>query len=626
MRWLAVIIPGKIPSKAPNGVQRICSVLSRLPDDYCIYYEHHINPQCPDFIIISPNLGLLLIEIRNWYPKHIREISENEVIIEDKTLHSEMHPLLHAKLFLDSIYDRARKHPLCTSLFSQLKEESEFNFPIGSLFFLSNCTISRLSHHDKGSLIEASGPGKTMGQETIKEMERMNLVDLMFFLRTRVQSSDTHLPLTYDQVHAIRAIIHPEIIVNLPGSEIIDTKIKTITSLKTLDYDQEKRLYQIPDGHYILFGPVGSGKTAIMISRAGILHNRYQEHRILVLCYTTTLRDRLLRSFERFPRIDVFSFVQWAEKQGVVRFLPDGSQESDQEFGSRLYQQIILHKAEFHPYDAIFIDEGNEYSPSWFQCAREALKNPEHGDLFIIADGQKGFRGPGGIKWNDIGIHIRGHINHQGIHIEKNYQNTREILNLARLFLLPIIEDEEEEYNKLVSAFDSHTRSGLKPLLIWNTSHEHQVDYMIYLIQRLLGSIKSTQFLSGMKPDDIAILYPYAEGEDKNLVSAMITTLGRFCPVQWVSEESTTYQRVSLPGVKVHDCHSIKELHYRAVMILFTENFERFFIDSEFFSDRMLLSVALTRPLDFLSMQYTERTDIIRKIIASGYVQEIIVN
>ncbi|PKL60604.1 MAG: hypothetical protein CVV33_01830, partial [Methanomicrobiales archaeon HGW-Methanomicrobiales-4] len=239
-----------------------------------------------------------------------------------------------------------------------------------------------------------------------------------------------------------------------------------------------------------------------------------------------------------------------------------------------------------------------------------------------VLNGQIGFKGPGGIIWEEIGIHARGHIIHQGLLFDKKFRNTREILNLARLFLLPEVEDDEEQYKKLILACDCSTRSGLKPLLVWNTSLDHQTENTVYMVQRLLGSLKSAHYLSGIRPDDIAILYPHAETDDINLIGSMIANLAKYFPVQWVSEDRTTYERINLPGVKVHDCHSIQGIHYRVMIILFTERFERFFHDSEYFSDRYLFYNALTSPLDYLIIQYTDRTDIIRKILASEYVDE----
>jgi hypothetical protein len=35
-------------------------------------------------------------------------------------------------------------------------------------------------------------------------------------------------------------------------------------------------------------------------------------------------------------------------------------------------------------YDAVLIDEAQDWPCSWFQCAKLALKEPETGDLIIV--------------------------------------------------------------------------------------------------------------------------------------------------------------------------------------------------------------------------------------------------
>lgn len=623
MRHLAVIIPESIPSTVNKGVKRVFASLSKLPDDYLVYYEPLINPHRPDIIIISPYLGLLVIQIRNWFPKHIQKASETEIQIVNRIIKTEIHPIFHAQQYLKEIIHKANRFPLCASLLDKISKNNGFKFPTGVLLLLPNCTANQLKHHQQANLYEILGGDKTLCKEKMVEIEKWDMVDLLLFIKSCVFPHGVNIPLTCEQVHSIRAIIHEEIVVDLPGSKVINETMLSVASLKILDSDQERMVHNFSPGHNILYGPANSGKTALMISRCAVLHIRQEDARILVLCYSLPLWNRLHTAFSRFIRVEVFSFRNWAERLGVTRDTTDSGPESDKEFGERCYAQIIQGNSEYHAYNAVFIDEGNMFPSSWIKCAREALKDPDHGDLCIVTDGQKGELGPEGLKWQDIGINIRGHIHHLGITSEKKYQNTREILNLARLFLLPEI-DNDEEYKKLVLICECQTRTGLKPLLIWNTSHEHQVEYVVYLVQRILSSIKSVQYLSQVKPDEIAILYPYAEGSDKNLISSMIPQLGKICPVQWVSEESTTYDRVNLPGLKVHDCHSIQGLFYRVVMILFAGKFERFFTDSDYYSSRNLFYMALTRPLDFLTIQYTDRTEIIRKILASGYADEFI--
>ncbi len=621
VRDLAVIIPERVPSNASQGVRRLFAILSQLPDDYLIYYEPLINPSRPDYIIISPYLGLLVIEIRPWYASHIRKITRKQVHLDGREKRTEINPVHHCRQFLEELVRKAQKTPLCAPLLEKNSITHGFRFPTGNLLILPNCSVRQLTSHPAGNLFEALGCETTLCKEVFSGMGKWDTVDLLRFLKSLVSPHGIASPLTCDQIHSIRAVIHDEIVVDLPGTYRTDDPDQTIASLKILDRDQEKILHHISSGHHLLYGPAGSGKTAIMISRCALLHTLYPDIRILVLCQAHAHYEQLKKVFHKFPRVEIQTFQRWAEQLGISRKTSGRKTESDADFGERCFECISGNKAQAHVYDAVFIDEGDRFAPSWFRCAREALKDPESGDLCIVADSQKGMNGPQGVSWGSLGIHLKGHIHHLGMKPVKEYHNTREILSLARLFFLPEAHFSEE-YRNLVHLCDCQTRSGLKPLLIWNTSHEHQAEYAIYLVQRLLSSIKSAQYLSGIRPDDIAILYPYAEGPDKYYISSMIPALEKICPVQWVSEESAMYSRVDLPGLKIHDAHSIRDLTYRVVMIIFAENFERFFSDSEFFSGRNLFYMALTRPIDYLTIQYTDRTEIIRKILDSGYVDE----
>jgi Nuclease-related domain len=69
---VAQTIPDKCPSKI-KGEQRLFGILKRLPDDAIVYYEPVIDNRHPDFVIILPTLGVLLIEVKGWYRTNILE-------------------------------------------------------------------------------------------------------------------------------------------------------------------------------------------------------------------------------------------------------------------------------------------------------------------------------------------------------------------------------------------------------------------------------------------------------------------------------------------------------------------------------------------------------------------------
>ncbi|MFY7805530.1 MAG: nuclease-related domain-containing protein [Limnoraphis robusta] len=64
---MALMIPEAVPSNASQGEKRLFKILrDELPDDFFIYYEPNVKGLFPDFIILSPDLGLLILEVKGW--------------------------------------------------------------------------------------------------------------------------------------------------------------------------------------------------------------------------------------------------------------------------------------------------------------------------------------------------------------------------------------------------------------------------------------------------------------------------------------------------------------------------------------------------------------------------------
>ena len=65
---MAEMIPDRLPSGASAGEKKVFALLQQLPDDVIVYYEPVVADRYPDFIVIIPSLGLLVIEVKGWYP------------------------------------------------------------------------------------------------------------------------------------------------------------------------------------------------------------------------------------------------------------------------------------------------------------------------------------------------------------------------------------------------------------------------------------------------------------------------------------------------------------------------------------------------------------------------------
>jgi hypothetical protein len=78
---MAEMIPDRLPSGASAGERKVFGLLQQLPDDVIVYYEPIVADRYPDFIVIIPSVGLLIIEVKGWYPMHIVDANNNDVVI-----------------------------------------------------------------------------------------------------------------------------------------------------------------------------------------------------------------------------------------------------------------------------------------------------------------------------------------------------------------------------------------------------------------------------------------------------------------------------------------------------------------------------------------------------------------
>ena len=81
---MAEMIPDRLPSSASAGEKKVFALLQQLPDEVIVYDEPVVAGRYPDFIVIIPSVGLLVIEAKGWYPNHILEANNFEVAISPR--------------------------------------------------------------------------------------------------------------------------------------------------------------------------------------------------------------------------------------------------------------------------------------------------------------------------------------------------------------------------------------------------------------------------------------------------------------------------------------------------------------------------------------------------------------
>jgi hypothetical protein len=105
------MIPDRLSSGASAGEKRVFALLQQLPDEVIVYYEPVVSERYPDFIVIIPNVGLLVIEAKGWYPTHIVSANGNDVIVGSTNQHeTHKHPIRQARDYKFRLMDVARRH------------------------------------------------------------------------------------------------------------------------------------------------------------------------------------------------------------------------------------------------------------------------------------------------------------------------------------------------------------------------------------------------------------------------------------------------------------------------------------------------------------------------------------
>jgi hypothetical protein len=611
---MAEMIPESMPSGKPRGERLVFDVLQKLPDDWFVYYEPVVSERCPDFLLICPDLGVLVIEVKGWPVSSIVEASDECIKIRDgQNIVSQNNPVRQARNYMFRVMDTCRTHPEFKELcHAEGKYEGNYLFPFGHVVFLSKITATEL---------EVSGLSRVFRDTRIVTRDVLdswsNVSDKQ--IKTEIQACFAltwPFPrLTARQVDILRSAIHPDIIVGpkAPETKSVGTEPKPsaeLTSIKILDWQQEVYARKIGDGHRVLNGVAGSGKTILLIHRARWLSEHDPGKKILVLCYNRALSAFLKSELHDCQNVRATTFHQWAYSHKAK------SDKDLQQFGLNVLARLEKLQAK-EKYDAILIDEAQDFERSWFQCAVEALKDGDDGDLIIVADGNQGiFYRPKEFKWIHVGVKARGRV----IPLRRNYRNTDEIMDLAWVFAEQTEEDNGEAIIS-VKPFDA-VRHGPEPYIYKATDRQDENKRIVILVKDLLdGKWRSTLLDKPLAPSEIGVIYPRIPKSKFmwKMFFLLKEALEQECDLIWLNDfkDKKGKDRVTEPGLKIQTIDSSKGLQYRAAILMWADLLPSNLPDSDKDQDRRKLYVALTRAQDFLAVTYSEDSELTKKLESS---------
>lgn len=633
---MSIIIPQSLPNKATKGEARLYHILAdKLDDNFYVWYEPRIDSKHPDFIILSPDFGLLIIEVKGWYPNQILKVTPDTFQIKSETeseyvhINNQKSPLRQAKDYLDLLINKLQQYSILTQPTG--KYQGRLAFPIGWGVVMSNITLEQAKNINL-SIVLPQSQVAYRDELLAWETNQFNQANLLNRLRQMFTVNFPFQSLTRDQISTIQGVIYPEFVIRSEPANINSVRrdvsdIPNNFILQTLDHKQQELAQAIGSGHRVFFGVAGSGKTLLLIARSKILINQNPQAKILVMCFNISLAAYLKSLLHQdhnnpqYQQIQVTNFDGWAKS--ILGKLPAQTEGNRDEYTAKLVLEKLESYTTQEKWDAILIDEAHTFVPSWFKCCVKALKDSENSDLMIVADGSQSLYKRADFQWKDVGIKAQGRTFSKKFDLDKNYRNTQEIIGLAWELLsefrakIEILEDDDITFPAI--QLSQTLRHGLLPKIYVTSSSEKQISTVIQTIETLIKK--------GCVPDEIAILYRQVNQNEKTHLKTMMSQLETLeISSYWVTRNDQTKANYSKSqaGVRIITCLSALGLEFKNVLILWLDQFDDCMDrkQSALLASKQLY-VAMTRAQENLFIFSSETAKLLPKLQSSNYCEII---
>jgi hypothetical protein len=534
---------------------------------------------------------VLILEVKDWKMGAVQAVDHQWVERQPAraiTARREKNPLRQA-----DGYWRAVKDECHGSLFGQSLVQNEGSwrgnlcFPVGVAVVFTGISRAELERSPHRAAWESIFTDEnTVLSDTRRSWDTLDEAELVAALTPFFRPFEMRERFTAHQIDVLRWVLFPE-----SRMDVILGRDKANANqvMAVLDARQEQHARSLGSGHRILSGVAGSGKTVLLLARARWLARERPDQKVLLLCYNKVLAAWLAGRVADCPTVSVRHFDGWAKDLKLSR----RQSEEDSAFGVRLLEELRRRGDAVRKWDVMLIDEAQDFEPAWFRCALSGMKDPESGDLVIVADGSQRLYKRSGLSWKSLGIKAAGRTISARYDLDKNYRNTPRIAALASSY-----SDEERNEDGIhairVGPNTCRRLNHSTPVFVQTADHAEQVDAALEIVGRWLRGERAGQTVKPLKPEDIGIFYPKL-GKSRAQLERLIAGLSRLAPTRWLSkpQDVTACLGVNEAAIKVQTIHSSKGLQYKSVLVLWTDLLPAGKVAED--EERRLLYVAITR-------------------------------
>ena len=420
----------RLPTALTSGENEVYDLFdARLPLEWEMYIQPHLNGLRPDLVLLNPNAGVAVFEIKDW------SLNTLQYSIRNKTTRN---PISQIKLYEDEIFnlycprlnDRYGKAVITAGLIFTKIPQAELNV--------------LLSPFRDGNMWKYPDQYPFSGLECVAEGN----IDVLFPEHKKWGRQNQSRFISEDTANDLRGWLKEPAFSKAQREPL------------RLNSDQLTIATDPPDKRYRkVRGSAGSGKSQALAARAAVLAS--EGKRVLVCTFNITLmnylRDLVARHARELARqqgqnpriirqqIEFRHFHGWCKWVCTITEYGDEYSQLWKKFSeemvldrymaelvSQIYEDPSV-KDVLPTYHAILVDEGQDYNLRWWLTLRKAVEpdGSPIGEMLLVADKTQNIYGKD-LTWLDGSLRGTGFSSRE-FNLETSYRLPPEIV--------PILED-----------------------------------------------------------------------------------------------------------------------------------------------------------------------------------------